>query len=137
MRRCPWDPSDNKEVDMRELRIRELIDLVVAEVPEAEIRIQKMFEWHFERGKITSQWILGIAASLFISLLIAFFRGELRLVWWQTTLIMLSAPGASTYGIYRLWQLRSINRQFVSTLKLYSEFKRIKTFLIAYRKQVR
>ena len=122
---------------MRELSMKELIDLVVAEVPQAETRIQKMFEWHFERVKITSQWVLAAAASLSISVLVAFFKAELKLVWWQTTLIVFLAVATATYGVYCLWQLRSLNRQFVAALKLYCEFKRMKTFLVEYRKQMR
>ena len=122
---------------MRELSMKELIDLVVAEVPEAETRIQKMFEWHFERVKITSQWVLAATASLSISVLVAFFKAELKLVWWQTTLIVFLAVATATYGVYCLWQLRSLNRQFVAALKLYCEFKRMKTFLFEYRKQIR
>ncbi len=122
---------------MRNLSMKELIDLVVAEVPDAETRIQKMFEWYFERVKITSQWILGATASLFISVLVAFFKAELQLVWWKTALIILFALSTATYGVYRLWQLRSLNSQFVATLKLYCEFKKMKTFITRYREQIK
>lgn len=122
---------------MRELSMKELIDLVVAEVPEAETRIQKMFEWHFERVKIVSQWFLAAAASLSISVLVTFFRGGSKLVWWQNILVLFLAFATATPGLYRLRQLRSLNRQFVAALKLYSEFKKIKTFLIRYREATR
>jgi len=122
---------------MRELSMKELIDLVVAEVPEAETRIQKMFEWYFERVKIVSQWFLAAAASLSISVLVTFFRGGSKLVWWQNILVLFLAFATATPGLYRLRQLRSLNRQFVAALKLYSEFKKIKTFLIRYREATR
>lgn len=121
---------------MRDLRMKELIDLVVAEVPDAETRIQKMFEWYFERVKVTSQWILAAAASLSFSVLAAFLKAESQLLWWETTLIILLALGTATYGVYRLWQLRSLNSQFVATLRLYCEFKKMKAFITRYRENI-
>ena len=122
---------------MFDLSIRDIIDLVTAQVPDAEARIQKVYEWHFERVKTTSQWILGAAASLFIAVLVAFFKAELKLVWWQNALIALFAIGTGTFGIYRLWQLRSIHRQFIAALKIYCEFKEIRSFLSRYREEIR
>jgi len=122
---------------MRELSIKDLLDLVVAEVPDAATRIQKMFEWHFERVKVISQWILGATASLFIYILVAFFKADLELEAWQIILIVLFALCTSTYGIYLLWQLRSLNRQFIAALKLFYEFKKIRPFLIRYREEIK
>ncbi len=64
---------------MRNLKIKDLIDLVIAETPNAEVRIEKIFEWHFERIKITSQWVLGIAATVSAAFLLAFFKAELKI----------------------------------------------------------
>jgi sterol desaturase/sphingolipid hydroxylase (fatty acid hydroxylase superfamily) len=122
---------------MRDLSITHLIDLVVAEVPDAEERIQKMFEWHFERVMTLSRWILGAAASLVIAVLAAFFKAELQLACWQTGLIVLAALATGTYGVYRLWELRSVHRQFIAALKLFCELKEIRPFLIRYREEIR
>lgn len=118
---------------MRELTVKDLLDLIVADVPDAPGRIQKVFEWHFERVKTTAQWVLGAAASLFVSSLIPFFKAELQLSWWQTLLLFLSAAGTASYGIYRLWQLRTLHREFVAALKLHSEFKQMRPFFLRYR----
>ena len=85
--------------------------------------------------KIISQWILGASATLFISVLISFFKGELNLVLWQVILIAVSALGTGTYGIYRIIQLRSLHRRFVAALKLFCEFNRMRAFLILYREK--
>lgn len=120
---------------MKDLAIKELIDLVIAEVPDPETKIQRMYEWHFERDMTITKWILGIAASLSISVLIAFFEAERGLVVWHATLVLLSALGTFTYGIYRLWQMRSLHRQFVSALKLLCELKKVEPFLARYRQE--
>lgn len=64
---------------VHDLTVKDLLDLVVADVPDASGRIEKIFEWHFERVKTTAQWVLGAAASLFVSSLIPFFKAELQL----------------------------------------------------------
>ncbi len=122
---------------MKYLKIKEIIDLVVGEVPDAESKIQKMFEWYLEREKLIITWMLGAAASLFISVLIAFFKKEIELEWWQTSLIIIFSLGTAFYGVIRVYHIRSMNAQFVSALKLLSNFKKISQFLIRYRDEMR
>jgi hypothetical protein len=119
--------------NMQNLKIKEIIDLIVAEVPDAETRIEKIFDWHFERTKVTSQWILGAAATLFISVLVSFFKSELNIPWWIVLLIAIFALATASYGIYLLWQLRLLHLQYIATLKIYNKFKKIRPFLILYR----
>lgn len=122
---------------MKYLTIKEIIDLVVAEIPDPESKIQKMFEWHLEREKLIITWILGAAASLFISVLVAFFKAELKLGLWQIAIIILCSLGTAFYGIYRVLQIRSINSQFISAMKLFSNFRKISLFLTRYRDEIR
>jgi hypothetical protein len=120
---------------MQELNINDIIDLVVAEVPDAGTRIKEMFEWHFERVKIILEWILGITASLFLLAVLAFFKTEIDLEYWQIGVVLIFALCTGTYGLYRLWQLRALNHEFVAALKLFSELKKISPFLVQYHKQ--
>lgn len=118
---------------MKELSIKDLVDLVVADVPEAEARIQRMFEWQFDRSMTICQWVFGFTASLFVAVAVAFFRAELEVPWWQIGAVVLAALGTGTYGLFRLWQLRSVHQQFVAALKLYCELKQIRPFIVRYR----
>jgi hypothetical protein len=120
---------------MKEIRLRDLVDLMVAEVPDAEKRIEKMFQWHHDRVMAISQWMLGAAASLFAVLLVAFFRGDLELAFWKIGLLVLGISIVAILGFLRIWQLRVMNHQFVATLKLYSEFKKINHFFVLYREE--
>lgn len=122
---------------MRDLSINELIDLVVSEVPESESKIEKMFEWHFQRNMTITTWLLGVAASLFISVLVALFKSELKLPLWQTIIVFICNISTATYGIYRLWHIRSMHRQFVSALKILSGLKKISPFLLLYSRERR
>ncbi len=49
---------------MQDISIRELIDLVTAQVSDSESRIQRVYEWHFEREMTICKWVLGVAVSL-------------------------------------------------------------------------
>lgn len=121
---------------MKDLRVKEIIDLVVSDVPDAEDKIKQMFDWYFDRVKTTSQWILGAAASLLVSVIVAFSEGKLNThtasLWKPAVAISLSMA-TGTYGVYRLLQLRSIQQQFVASLKLLSDFRKIRLFLAKFR----
>ena len=119
---------------MKDLRVKDLVDLVVADVPDASDRIETMFKWHHDRVMRTSQWALGLSASLTVALGVVVFRAELQLAWWQMVLVVAAALGTAAYGLYRQWQLRSIHRQFVSALKLYCELKEMAPFIARYRR---
>ena len=115
------------------MSIRDLLDLALADVTSAEERIEKIFEWHFDRAKTTSQWILGAAASLSISVLISISQKEWKLPTLTTTIILVCAAATGVYGAYILWQLRSLSRQFVAALKLYVKLAGVRAFIARYR----
>jgi hypothetical protein len=118
---------------MRDISIKDLLDLVTADVPDAENNIQQMFDWHFQRNMMVAKWIMGAVASLFVAALLAYFKAEIKLNWWQAVLAIGILLSASTYGFYRLYQIRSMHRQFVSALKIYNELKKIAPFISRYR----
>ena len=122
---------------MKDISIKDIIDLVDSDVPDAESRIEKMFDWHFQRDMTITKWVLGASASLTVAVLVAFSKAELNLSLWQIITVSICALSSSTYGIYRIVRIRSLHRQFVSTLKLYSEFNRIRPFIRLYREAVR
>lgn len=118
---------------MKDISIKDLLDLVISEVPDAETRIQQMFDWHFQRNMMIIKWIMGAVASLVIAALVAYFKAEIKLNWWQATIVIFFPLSGSTYGIYRLYHIRSMHRQFVSALKIYNELKKIFPFIHRYR----
>nr|WP_321350491.1 hypothetical protein [uncultured Methanoregula sp.] len=121
---------------MLDLKIKDLIDLVVADVPEPEKRIEKMYDWHFEKIKILYQLSLGISASLFVSIILAYLQSNIKMDFWQIifTLIMASCP--AIYGILRFHNLKLIHRQYVVAIKIYKELKDIRPFILIYHQKV-
>ena len=122
---------------MRDCTIRDIIDLVVAEVPEPEARLEKMFEWHFQRVQTIAHWFLTTTAALLVAVLVGAFGADWQLSLWQTGLILLCAIATASYGLYLLWKLRALAAQFVASLKLLSEFRSIRPFLLRYRNERR
>ncbi|EPY7708301.1 hypothetical protein ACN1JM_000342 [Bacillus pacificus] len=122
---------------MKDLSIQEIVELVIAETPDAEDRIQKMYEWHFESVKSLSQWCLGASVSIIVGFFVALFKSATsnEPSWWQVLLVIILVSSTACYGLYLKWKLKSINKQYVSALKLFAEVKEIKTFISRYWEQ--
>jgi len=118
---------------MKDITLKELVDLAVAAVPEPDNRIEKMFEWHFERELTITKWLLGAAASIFVAMLISYYKQEFNVSTWQIIIGIIIVLASFSYGIYRLLKLRNIHKQFVSALKLLKELTNIAPFLQVYR----
>ena len=86
---------------MKDITLKEIIDLVDSDVPEAELRIEKMFDWHFQRDMTITKWVLGAAASLSVAVLVAFSKAELNLKWWQILIVGVCALSS------HLWDLQN------------------------------
>lgn len=127
---------------MRTIQLRHLIDLVASNVEKGEAGIEKVFQWHFERDIAIVKWALGLAASLFIATLIAYFRansGSSGASASQYTVIellgaMAIAASSATYGIYRMVRLRKLQEQYIAALTLYGRLKVIREFIQSYRR---
>ncbi|XRG77044.1 hypothetical protein V5E38_14440 [Rossellomorea sp. GAMAL-10_SWC] len=119
---------------MKDLSIQEIVELVVADTPDSEDRIQKMYEWHFERVKSFSQWCLGASVSIIVGFFAALFKSGTGNgpSWWLAVIVLVFVLSTACYGGYLKWKLKSINRQYVSALKIFSEVKEIKKFIIRY-----
>lgn len=111
---------------MKDLELRDLIELATSDVLDGEDRIEKIFDWHFDRIKTTAQWMLGAAASLFIAVVVGFSRDELTIPWWQSGLLAVLAFATGAVGAYRLSSLGSVNRQYLAALRLYRSFYQVR-----------
>ena len=118
---------------MQDISIRELIDLVTAQVSDSESRIQRVYEWHFEREMTICKWVLGLAVSLGLSLLVALFRSGSTVSFWQTIGWVVSIIFTVAYGLFRLRRVRAIHKQFIASLRLHAELSKVGPFLRKYR----
>ncbi len=120
---------------MQDISIRELMDLATTKVSNSESRIQRVYEWHFEREMIICKWVLGLAVSLGLSFLVALFRTESTVGFWQTVVWGASIISTAIYGLFRLRRVRAIHKQFIASLRLHAELREIGPFLRKYRRR--
>lgn len=113
---------------MKTIQIRHLIDLVAGDVDDGESRIEQVFKWRFERDLVVIRWLLGLAASLSVAVLVAYFRFGVTneaspggLLGVELVGALSLAVASATYGIYRLIQLRRLHEHYVAALKLYGQ----------------
>ena len=122
---------------MKDISVKELSDLVVAEVPDPESRVQRMFEWHFERDMTLAKAFLGAAASIAIAVAVALFKNEVQVAWWWVLAVVTSSVVCFVIGMNRFRRLRNIHKQFVDALKLQHELQQIASFLRSYLRRRR
>lgn len=118
---------------MRNIAIRELIDLVAAEVQEPEKRLEKVFDWEASRSAEIVKWVLGASAAVFVAVLVAYFKGDVSNPKWHLPIGFTLAGFTATYGLVRLHQMRKAHREFVAALLLLAELRRIAPFIRRYR----
>ncbi|WP_292371056.1 hypothetical protein [Methanoregula sp. UBA64] len=121
---------------MLDLKIKDLIDLVVADIPESEKRIEKMYDWHFEKIKVLYQISLGISASLFVSIILSYLQSNLHVDLWLLILTLIMASCPALYGMVRFHNLKLIHRQFVEAIKIYKELERVRPFILRYQQRI-
>lgn len=126
---------------MKIIQIHHLIDLVAGDVREGESRIEQVFKWRFERDLTVVRWLLGLAASLTIAVLVTYFRvgvGEEAvpnsLTEFELVGALLLTFASATYGIYRLMLLRRLHEHYIAALKLYGRLSDIRDFIHFYRR---
>lgn len=118
---------------MRDLTVKDLLDLVDSEAPNPADRIERMYGWHFERSMTAVRLTLGLAATLLVAMLVALVQNKSGT---PDVLIgggFAAAAATATYGVYRFWELRRIHREYVASLRLLGEINPLGAFLRRYR----
>ena len=118
---------------MKTITIRQLIDLVEGGSATGENCIQKVFEWQFERNMSVVRWALGVAASLFVAVLVSYLRADEAVSSFEFGSALVFSLLTGTYGITVLVRLRLMSREFTSAVSLYTKLKRIEEFICKYR----
>lgn len=114
--------------------MRDLLDLATSEVQEAPDHLQKAYDWYFERRMTEVRLAFGAAGSLVIAFLAALFREGAQIEVWQLVVAAVAVASLLVLGLWRLRQLRSIHREYLAALQLYSSLVRLGPVLRLYRR---
>jgi len=118
---------------MKDIRLKDLLDLATAETANPQEEIQQMYKWHFERGVTASKLVLGSGASLLAGLLLALLRDDLTLVPWQLALAFSGVAVTLMYGVFRFYRTRRIHAEFIASLVLLRQIRPLTRFVELYR----
>jgi len=118
---------------MRDINIKEIIDLATQDVADPDAELKKVYEWHNERKIMIIKGTVGIAVSLIITLTISFYKSEIKVYNWTMIFPLISSLLSITYGAYELAKLRQIGRKYIAAITLLNRLKKIKPFLTLYR----
>lgn len=118
---------------MRALQVSDVLDLAAVDSDDVEDRLQKLFEWDFERSMTAIRLIFGAAGSVVVALLAALFRPDSSLRTWHIVTILGFAGVLALLGIGMLWRMRTNHRRFVAALQLLAAAKDLGPLLRLYR----
>lgn len=118
---------------MSDIRISELIDLASEDIEDAEEKVTQIFEWYYDRTTMTIKGTIGASASLIVALAISYFKQEFKVSEKELCIPLLFSILTASFGFYKMFQLSKITKQYIATIKLLSDLKKIRPFLSLYR----
>jgi predicted lysophospholipase L1 biosynthesis ABC-type transport system permease subunit len=118
---------------VRALQVADVLDLAAIDSEDAEDRLQKVFEWDFERTMTSIRLVFGAAGSVVVALLAALFRPDSELKTWHIVAILGFAGVLAIVGVSMLWRMRTNHRRFVAALQLLSTANHLGPLLKLYR----
>jgi hypothetical protein len=117
------------------LSIKDLEDLVVAIDQNADYQLERIYEWDHQLQMSGATWLLGLATSLLVGLLLASLSAVQPTN--KNTLETIGAVfgGAASLAIGGWWlsRIRNTYSEYIATLSLLVQLREIRTFLIRYR----
>lgn len=118
---------------MRDLTVKQLLDLTTAEVPDAADHLKQAFEWHFERSMTGVKLLFGVAGSLLVALIAAGLKESIEVAWWQLAIIGVSTIVLTGVGIWRFQTTRAVYQQYFAALQLLRELQDLAPLLRLYQ----
>jgi len=118
---------------MKDISIKEIIDLATQDVTNPDAELKKVFDWYNDRKIMIIKGTLGIAVSLIITLALAYYKSEIKVDKWMMIFPLFFSLLSITYGVYQLTRLRKIGKKYIAAITLLNRLKKIKPFLTLYR----
>ncbi|MBP2312993.1 hypothetical protein [Azospirillum soli] len=120
---------------MKDLRVKDIINIVTSDVPDGEKKLEKLFDWRYGREIEMVKFLFGAGISFLIALGVAVVKDGASITPAQIEGGLAATLVLFLFGLFRLFVLRRHNREYLSAIKLFSDIKRIQKFLIMYNKE--
>lgn len=114
----------------RGMLLRDLIALVLTGAPDVENRIEKAYEWRRERALEIARWVMGISATITAGIVVAVVTTNPRPSFLLILITLILAALTGAYGVHRLNELRSLEREYVNALALAARLRKIARALV-------
>lgn len=114
---------------MNELTLRDLMNLASSDVPEAEERLEKMYEWYFDKQMAVAKLYLGAAGSILAAIVVGVLQDKIDTSLWSLGGLIVLAAITASYGLLLFSRLRRIHGAFIDSLVLYRTFAEVSDFL--------
>jgi hypothetical protein len=93
-------------------------ELVIAEVAGIEDRIERVYEWRFNRLMAAIRATSVMSASIVATLATALFEGNLRGEWWLVVVLFAGLSASAAIGTFTYVRLARISREYVGNLSV-------------------
>jgi hypothetical protein len=118
---------------MKDINIKQIIDLATQDISNPEAELKKAYEWYHERKIMIIKGTTSIALTLIISLLISYYKSEIKVDNFSLMIAIICSFLSMSYGIYELYQIKKISKKYIASITLLNKFKKIKPFISLYR----
>jgi hypothetical protein len=118
---------------MSDIKIVDLIDLASEDIEDADGKIEKAFDWYYNKKTMIIKGTIGASASLVVALGISYFKKEFKVSENELLWALVFSIATASYGFYNMFQLRQITREYISAIRLFNDLKQIRPFLSLYR----
>jgi len=89
----------------------------------AEDRVEKAYDWYFERKKLVVQTVLAFLTAFVVALVAAVVRGDLTLLA-ATLIALVGVLGTGVLGVQSYWELHALPEYYLEALDTLDALKR-------------
>src|SRR5215467_7540287 len=113
---------------MKEVRVRHLLDLVHADAPEPEKRLEKMFDWQIQRRQEIAKWLLGASVSLGVGIGVASAGPSSRFTIYHWAAAGIAIAVLLGAGVYQFARSHRLSNCYLSSVVLLNRLARLRPF---------
>ena len=118
---------------MRDIDVRDLLDLVVSEVDDPHQKLSQLYLWKYDHAMTAAKSITAAGITFLIGLVLAVLQAKSNIADSEVIAGFIGAGVIVIIGIIQYVRLRVIYKQFVAAHYLLSEVARMRPFLQLYR----